>query len=217
MTIFLLLLAMTFNANFSSAQEVTPEEFSYAIGINLHENLQKDGISNLDLESVIKGMRDSEAGTSSLTSDEALEKIKSFFKALNEQKAAIAQKEANVFLSENAKRKEVAVTPSGLQYEVLKLGTGAKPLATSTVETHYHGTHLDGSVFDSSVERGQTATFPLNRVIPGWTEGLQLMPVGSKFKFYIPSDLAYGERGSPPTIAPGETLVFEVELISIQE
>ena len=205
-------------SNMLQAQgEISAKDFSYAIGINLFENLQKDGVSDLDLDEVIKGMRDSESGEATMNSEEALNVIKAYFQAAQEKKALVAQAKAKIFLSKNAERPEVTVTPSGLQYEVIAMGEGPKPLATNTVETHYHGTHLDGSVFDSSVERGQPATFPLNRVIPGWTEGLQLMPAGSKFKFYIPSDLAYGERGSPPTIAPGETLIFEVELISIQE
>ena len=120
------------------------------------------------------------------------------------------------FLEENKKRKEVTTTASGLQYEVMTRGTGTvSPLATDKVEVHYHGTMTDGSIFDSSVQRGQTTKFPLNGVIKGWTEGLQLMPLGSKFKFTIPSDLAYGEQGRP-SIPPNSTLVFEVELLEVK-
>ena len=122
----------------------------------------------------------------------------------------------NVFLAENAKREEVTTTVSGLQYEVLSEGKGDSPKATDEVTVHYHGTLIDGSVFDSSVERGQPATFPVNGVIPGWIEALQLMKPGAKYKLFIPSDLAYGERGAGQKIGPNSTLIFEVELISIK-
>ena len=120
------------------------------------------------------------------------------------------------YLAENGKRKEVKTTASGLQYEVLKEGTGASPKATSTVEVHYKGTLIDGTEFDSSYKRGQTISFPLNRVIPGWTEGLQLMKEGGKGRLVIPSNLAYGAAGAPPVIGPNETLVFEIELIKVK-
>jgi FKBP-type peptidyl-prolyl cis-trans isomerase len=116
----------------------------------------------------------------------------------------------------NGKREGVKTTASGLQYEVLKPGTGAKPAATDTVKVHYHGTLIDGAVFDSSVDRGEPISFPLNGVIKGWTEGVQLMPVGSKYKFVIPSELAYGERGAGGKIGPNATLIFEVELLAIE-
>ena len=119
------------------------------------------------------------------------------------------------FLAENGKKKGVTTTASGLQYEVLKEGTGPKPLATDQVNVHYHGTLIDGKVFDSSVERGEPITFPLQGVIKGWTEGVQLMPVGSKWRFTIPSDLAYGDQGAGEDIGPGETLIFDVELLGI--
>jgi FKBP-type peptidyl-prolyl cis-trans isomerase FklB len=121
------------------------------------------------------------------------------------------------FLAENAKRQGVFTTESGLQYEPLREGDGPMPVDTSRVTVHYHGTLIDGKVFDSSVDRGEPATFGLNQVIPGWTEGLQLMSVGSKYKFYIPSDLAYGQRPPSPTIPPNAVLIFEVELLSIDE
>ena len=125
--------------------------------------------------------------------------------------------EGEAFLAENGKRPEVTTTASGLQYEVIEMGDGAKPTASSTVKVHYRGTLLDGTVFDSSYDRGEPISFPLNGVIRGWTEGLQLMPVGSKFKFYIPYDLAYGERGAGQVIGPYETLIFEVELLNIEK
>jgi FKBP-type peptidyl-prolyl cis-trans isomerase FklB len=129
-----------------------------------------------------------------------------------QQKAASSES----FMQENAARAEVTTTDSGLQYEVLVEGTGPKPAATDTVVTHYHGTLTDGTVFDSSVERGSPATFPVNRVIAGWTEALQMMGTGSKWRLVIPSELAYGERGAGGAIPPNATLVFEVELLEIQ-
>ncbi len=120
------------------------------------------------------------------------------------------------FLEENGKKEGVVTTKSGLQYQVLKAAEGKKPAATDTVKVHYHGTFLDGSVFDSSVDRGEPVSFPLNQVIAGWTEGLQLMPVGSKYKFFIPGNLAYGENGNPPRIQPNSSLIFEVELLAIE-
>lgn len=136
------------------------------------------------------------------------------------EKAQTAAAEENVskgkeFLAENEKKDGIMVTESGLQYEVISETDGEKPTAESTVKVHYHGTTIDGEVFDSSVDRGEPAQFPLNGVIKGWTEGLQLMPVGSKYKFYIPSELAYGERGAGGAIGPNSTLIFEVELLEI--
>ena len=136
---------------------------------------------------------------------------------LKEKKAQAVKGDGEKFLEENKKREGVVTLTSGLQYQILKAGTGEKPLATDKVTTHYHGTFLDGKVFDSSVDRGQPAQFPVNRVIPGWTEALQLMPVGSKWKLWIPYNLAYGEKGYPPKIPPYSALIFEVELISIDK
>lgn len=142
----------------------------------------------------------------------------SLFDKLN--KAKMEKLKANLeeglkFLEENQKRAEVTTLPSGLQYEVITMGDGAKPTAAQTVTCHYHGTMIDGRVFDSSVQRGQPASFPLNRVISGWTEALQLMPVGSKWKLYLPPHLAYGEQQAGPMIGPNSTLIFEVELLGI--
>ncbi|HHT61557.1 MAG TPA: FKBP-type peptidyl-prolyl cis-trans isomerase, partial [Bacteroidales bacterium] len=131
------------------------------------------------------------------------------------KKVADAKALATKFLEDNKKDSSVIETPSGLQYKVLKMGEGAKPQASDKVKVHYHGTTIDGTVFDSSVNRGEPVTFSLNQVISGWTEGLQLMPVGSKFKFFIPYDLAYGERGAGKIIPPYSTLIFEVELLEI--
>ncbi len=134
----------------------------------------------------------------------------------NKDKAEKNLQDGLAFLEENKKNENVVVLESGLQYEILKEGEGAQPTATSSVTCHYHGTTIDGRIFDSSVQRGTPATFPLNRVIPGWTEGVQLMKLGSKFRFFIPSPLAYGDRQVGSDIAPNSTLIFEVELLGIQ-
>src|SRR3954469_9874022 len=133
---------------------------------------------------------------------------------MKSEKATANLKAGEDFLEQNKKRENVVTTPSGLQYEVLKKGSGAKPKATDKVNCHYHGTLIDGTVFDSSVQRGQPATFPLNMVIKGWTEALQLMPTGSKWRLFLPPNLAYGERQTGSYIGPNSTLIFEVELIS---
>ena len=144
-----------------------------------------------------------------------LREFEKIVQARREEQAAEQQKNAAVFLANNAKQPGVKVLTSGLQYKVLKTGNGPSPKATDTVSTHYHGTLVDGTVFDSSVQRGTPAQFPVNRVIPGWTEALQLMKVGDKWQLVIPSKLGYGDRGSPPVIPPSATLIFEVELLDI--
>jgi FKBP-type peptidyl-prolyl cis-trans isomerase FklB len=145
----------------------------------------------------------------------AFEQINAEITARREEEAKVLAAEGESFLKENALREEVTVTASGLQYEILTVGEGAKPTADATVRTHYHGTLINGTVFDSSYERGQPAEFPVGGVIKGWTEALQMMPVGSKWRLYIPHDLAYGERGAGASIAPFSTLVFDVELLDI--
>jgi len=141
--------------------------------------------------------------------------IRNYLKEASEKKAVVNKEKGEAFLAKNASKSGVKVTESGLQYEVMKEGAGEKPTAESTVKVHYHGTTIDGEVFDSSVDRGEPTTFPLNGVIKGWTEGVQLMTVGSKYKFYIPSELAYGARAAGAKIGPNSTLIFEVELLEI--
>ncbi len=204
--------------------ESQKDKASYLIGRNIGESIKSDDL-DLNIDVLVAALKGAMEGKDSRINDEEANKIMTEFQnTVREAKMAKAKAEAEKnaaeakkFLEENGKREGVTTTESGLQYEVIKKGEGAKPKATDTVSVHYHGTLLDGTVFDSSVDRGTPAEFPLNRVIKGWTEGLQLMPVGSKWKFTIPADLAYGEAGSPPKIGPGSTLVFEVELLEIKD
>jgi len=198
-------------------------KLSYAIGMDIGRSL--NGLNKeLDKAALMDAIGASLDGEKLRLSAKEADKIKRDFfqkratKQAEERKTAAEKNKAEgeKFLAENAKKEGVHVTPSGLQYEVLKMGDGKKPVATDKVKVHYKGTLLDGTVFDSSYKRGQPISFPLNGVIKGWIEGLQLMPVGSKFKFYIPADLAYGERGAGAAIAPDSTLVFEVELLGIE-
>ncbi len=189
---------------------------SYSLGIVLSQNLKSQGFDSIDATSLAKGFEQGLDGTATVTPQEANQYIQSFLQRKAETAGASAREDGEAFLATNAKRPEVKVTESGLQYEVLQEGTGKNPSATETVEVHYHGTLTDGTVFDSSVERGQTIEFPLNRVIPGWTEGVQLMKEGAKYRFYIPYDLAYGAQGSPPKIPPFAALIFDVELFQVK-
>ena len=193
----------------------TMDSTFYALGILMQGNLSEQ-FGKVDVDELAKGIKAAQDGTATLTPEEANAKIQAFMMKRQEAEGAEARKAGEEFLAENAKRPEVKVTDSGLQYEVLKEGEGASPTATETVEVHYHGTLIDGTVFDSSVERGQTIEFPLNRVIPGWTEGVQLMKEGAKYRFFIPFDLAYGPRGSAPKIPPYAALIFDVELFKVK-
>jgi FKBP-type peptidyl-prolyl cis-trans isomerase FklB len=202
-----------------NAQNTTEmEKVSYSIGVSVAKNVKAQGLESIDSPSIAKAFKDVFEGNElEISEEEANLIIQDYFSKLND-KAQEANKEVGMkFLEENAKKEGVVTTASGLQYIVMTKGDGAKPKETDNVTVHYHGTLLDGKVFDSSVERNQPATFPLNGVIKGWTEGVQLMNVGSKFRFFIPSDLAYGERGAGGAIGPNATLIFEVELISIGE
>lgn len=205
----------------SKVEVVAPKSLteitSYALGVNIADGLKQNseqlGIT-VDWEWIVRGLREAADGKSQFDSakmSEAFAKLDSLVKENRDIKAR-KQKE---FLEENKKKAGVITTPSGLQYEVITLGTGAKPTLESNVEVNYEGKTIDGKVFDSSYERGTTTSFKLSNVISGWQEGLQLMPVGSKFRFYIPSELAYGERGAGNDIEPNATLIFEVELLNI--
>jgi FKBP-type peptidyl-prolyl cis-trans isomerase FkpA/FKBP-type peptidyl-prolyl cis-trans isomerase FklB len=198
-------------------------KFSYAIGLDIGHSLQQIG-SNLERDALMAALNDSLDGKEPRIPAQEVAKIKqAMFKKLSEKRAAEqkVQGEKNKadglkFLAEHGKKEGVITTASGLQYEVLKQGNGAKPKATDKVKVHYKGTLLDGTEFDSSYKRGQPISFPLNGVIPGWTEGVQLMNVGSTFKFVIPSELAYGAHGAGSKIGPNSTLIFEVELLGIE-
>ncbi|MDL2308830.1 FKBP-type peptidyl-prolyl cis-trans isomerase [Bacteroidales bacterium OttesenSCG-928-C03] len=217
--IVLCFLATGIHTNLKSQNTDMTEEqkFSYALGQNAAEYLKGAGVT-LDVNALAEGGKDAVAGDSKFSTEEMNQVFMLLQMRMQEQmnKAANEEKARGLaFLAENKKKEGVVETPSGLQYKVITMGTGAKPTATDVVKVHYHGTTIDGVVFDSSVERGEQITFPLNRVIKGWTEGLQLMPVGSKFIFWIPSDLAYGDQAPSEKIKPGSTLIFEVELFDI--
>jgi len=199
------------------------DRISYALGLSMGNNFRSSGIENIDCQDFADGVKAVFEGTTpKMTYDEAKEEIRKYFTAMEEkQKAAAAEQgKANAelgaaYLAENAKRGEVKVTASGLQYEVLEEGTGATPTANDRVTVHYTGKLIDGTVFDSSVERGEPATFGVTQVIPGWVEALQMMKVGAKWRLFIPSNLAYGPNGAGGVIGPNSTLIFDVELLKI--
>jgi FKBP-type peptidyl-prolyl cis-trans isomerase len=196
---------------------------SYAYGYRMGKQMKAQG-AEFDVQSLAKGMADAFAEAQpSLTEEQMQAAFQAFVQQIQAKQEMVAKKAAGDnksvgenFLAANKSKPGVVTTASGLQYKILKQGTGPKPKATDTVTVHYEGTLINGKVFDSSVKRGEPATFPLNGVIPGWTEGVQLMPLGSKFQFFIPSGLAYGENPRPGgPIGPNETLIFEVELLKI--
>lgn len=178
--------------------------------------LKAMGVKEIDSESFKDAVKVAfDGGTPEMSPEEAQKLINEYLEDLQQKATEAAQAESKAFLDENAKKEGVKVTASGLQYKVIKEGEGAQPTAEDEVTVHYTGKLLNGTVFDSSVSRGEPATFPLNRVIPGWTEGVQLMKEGAKYEFFIPSDLAYGPQGIPNAIPPHSTLIFEVELIKV--
>lgn len=201
-----------------SAQKLNNEidSVSYSLGVNIGENI-KTQFPDIDLknfEAAIKDVLDDNKKPS-ISGADAQKTIQEYFTKQQAKASESVVEEGRKFLAENSKKENVVTLESGLQYEVIKNGKGAKPTLNDQVTTHYHGTLIDGTVFDSSVERGEPASFPVSGVIKGWTEALQLMNVGSKWRLFVPYDLAYGERGAGPKIGPFTTLIFEVELISI--
>lgn len=200
---------------FKSVEELV----SYGIGRQMGQQLASNPFDGVSPAAVAQGLLDSlndvEMPYSNEEMQSAFEEINTRMQAKEAEKHQEQAGAGEAFLVENAKKDGITVTASGLQYEVITQGTGAVPTATSKVKTHYHGTLIDGTVFDSSVNRGQPIDFPVNGVIAGWTEALQLMPVGSKWRLYVPHNLAYGERGAGASIAPFSTLIFDVELIDI--
>ena len=218
------LLAGTMSAADSApALKTEQDKISYSIGLNIGRNFKSQGIdANPDLVSA--AIRDVLKGNKPLlTEEEAMAVLGNFQKEMRAKQTAKAsesgdksKKEGSAFLAANKLKDGVKTTASGLQYKVIKTGTGKIPKATDTVKTHYAGTLIDGTEFDSSIKRGEPATFPVGGVIKGWTEALQLMPVGSKWLLFIPADIAYGERGAGQAIGPNATLIFDIELLSIE-
>jgi FKBP-type peptidyl-prolyl cis-trans isomerase FklB len=192
------------------------DKVSYALGLSIGNNFLNSGIKDLQTEDFLQGLKDvlSESKPA-ISYDEAKSIINAYFEQLQKDRLKINREAGEEFLRINRGKTGVVELPSGLQYEVLKTGKGEKPKLTDTVKCHYHGTLVNGTVFDSSVQRGQPAEFPVNQVIPGWTEALQMMTVGSKWRLFIPSQLAYGEQGAGNVIEPNSTLVFDVELLDI--
>ena len=192
------------------------DKVSYALGLSIGQNFRASGFDEINSEDFLTAFRTVyEEGQPEMSYEEAKEVINNYFQDV-QRRAIERNKEAGEeFLKINGHKAGVTTLPSGLQYEVIKMGEGPKPQLTDSVECHYHGTLINGQVFDSSMDRGETATFPLQGVIKGWTEILQLMPVGSKWKVVIPADLAYGDRGAGQMIQPGSTLIFIIELIAI--
>lgn len=192
------------------------DKLSYSWGIAMGKQLKAMGVKELDPASFKDGVMIAfDGGTPEIPVEEAQKTINEFLADLEAKATKVVREAGERFLAENKKKANVKETASGLQYIVEKEGSGAKPAAEDEVTVHYTGKLLDGTVFDSSVNRGEPATFPLNRVIPGWTEGVQLMSEGAKYTFFIPSDLAYGPQGIPNAIPPHSTLIFDVELIKV--
>lgn len=192
------------------------DKFSYAIGLGIGQNLLSMGAKGISVEDFAQAINDVlNNNPTAITHQEARDIVNKYFQELEQKVNAANIEQGKAFLEENKKRPEVVTLPSGLQYEIITEGKGKLAQATDRVKCHYEGTLIDGTLFDSSVKRGQPAVFGVNQVIPGWVEALQLMPEGSKWKLYIPSDLGYGAQGAGEMIAPHSTLVFDVELIEV--
>ncbi len=192
------------------------DKFSYAIGLGIGQNLMSMGAKEIVVEDFAQAIKDViEGNKTAISHEEAREIVNKFFEDMQAKVSAAAIEQGAAFLAENAKKEGVVVLPSGLQYEIITEGTGDKASATDQVQCHYEGKLVDGTVFDSSYQRNQPATFGVNQVIPGWVEALQLMPAGSKWRLYIPSDLAYGAQGAGDVIPPHSALIFDVELLDV--
>jgi len=202
----------------------TKDKVSYSIGWDIGKNFKRQLI-DIDPDSLAKGLKDSLSGATGLLTEAEMQELLKNFQTELQQKQTEAQNKlgeknkaaGEEFLAKNKNKKGIRTTSSGLQYRVIKEGVGDKPKLSDTVTVHYRGTFIDGTEFDSSYKRGQPATFPVNGVIPGWTEALQLMKVGSKYELFIPPNLAYGDRGAGGVIGPNETLIFTVELLGIEK
>jgi FKBP-type peptidyl-prolyl cis-trans isomerase FklB len=192
------------------------EKFSYALGLSISSNLVQSGVKKIEPANFMLALEDIFTGNEpKLTPDEANQVLQEFMESLQSPESSSNLEEGLRFLAENSKKEGVIETPSGLQYKILEEGDGESPSPTDQVKCHYHGTLIDGTVFDSSVQRGEPAVFPVNGVIQGWVEALQMMPAGSKWRLFVPSGLAYGSRGAGGAIGPDTTLIFDVELLEI--
>jgi FKBP-type peptidyl-prolyl cis-trans isomerase FklB len=193
------------------------DSVAYAIGVTIGNNMKKDGLDSLNLDILSKAIKQVFKGDSlQMSAQQSQMSIQAYLGEKQKQKAEANTEAGKKFLEDNKKKPGVVTLPDGLQYMVMKEGTGPMPSATDTVVIHYHGTLIDGTVFDSSVDKGQPIEYPVNGFIKGWIEALQMMKVGSKWKLFVPSELGYGERGSGPKIQPNSTLIFEMELLSIK-
>lgn len=192
------------------------DKVSYSLGLSIASNLVSSGVKTINAEAFNDAMNTVFSGQMpEIMPDEANNILQDYFDKIQKERGSEAKKEGETFLEENKKKEGVVVLPSGLQYKILKAGDGPKPKASDTVKCHYEGRLINGQVFDSSIRRGEPAEFPVSGVIAGWVEALQLMPVGSKWQLYIPSELAYGAHGAGQSIGPNETLIFDVELLAI--
>lgn len=206
-----------------TALQTDKQKISYAIGVNIGKDLKVRGVE-FDPTVLMKGLQDAQTGGKLMLTDAEMESVMNNLRTEMQKKETEKnvkmgeqnKQEGDTFLAQNKTKEGVVATPSGLQYKIITAGTGPKPALTDTVTTHYRGTLVDGTEFDSSYKRNEPVSFPVNGVIKGWTEALQMMPVGSKWQLFIPPDLAYGPKGAGGVIGPNETLIFEVELISIQ-
>ena len=220
----ILLFAGQVNAGEDLVLKSQKDKISYIIGMDLGKNFQKQEIE-IDADILAQGIKDGISGRKPLLSEQEVRETLAGFQAemtakqteLAKKRGEKNKKEGETFLAENQKKEGVKTLPSGLQYKVIKTGTGNSPKSTDEVTVHYRGTLIDGTEFDSSYRRGKPETLPVNAVIPAWTEALQLMQVGTKWQLFVPSNLAYGERGAGQIIGPNAVLIFEIELISIQE
>ncbi len=216
--IFVVFGVFCFSTIHAQGLKTQKDSVSYALGVLIGQNLKKQGMADIDLSLFSQAIQDVQAGKPTLMDPVNSNKcVTDFTNREKEGQKIKAMAEGTAFLAQNAQRPGVIVMPSGLQYEVFKEGTGEIPKSTDKVQVHYTGTLLNGTVFDSSVERGEPIVFPVTGVIPGWVEALQLMNVGSKWKLFIPQNLAYGDRGAGGQIGPYATLVFEVELLGIEK
>ena len=192
------------------------DKFSYGLGMGIGQNLLSMGVQDMNVEDFVKGLKDVLTGAKpEMSHSEAQAVVNEHFRKLAEEAYTQNKASGEAFLAENAKKEGVTVLPSGLQYEVITAGNGKKPSATDRVQCHYEGTLIDGTIFDSSIKRGEPAVFGVNQVIKGWVEALQLMEEGAKWRLYIPYDMAYGEHGAGEMIPPYSALIFDVELIKV--